>query len=163
MRRVNIIVLRFQDQGVVLRIIPFEEAKYIITVLTKQNGVYQGMTDQSIPVWTHIKGQWSSRTQTLGYWTWEEVSCPHYADYQMLLTLQTLSSLLCHVLPVRHPYPAIYEALLIYKDTTQFADLLFLILDEIGYGVSAPSPVENKVKQALNLFEKHCGWKRVLS
>lgn len=155
--------MRFQDHGIVLRIIPFEEAKYIITVLTKQNGVYQGMTNQSIPVWTQMNGHWSSRTQTLGYWAWEEVSCPQYTDYQMLLTLQTLSSLLCHVLPARHPYPMIYEALLCYKDVAQFGNLLFLILEEIGYGVAASLPGEDRVQIALNLFGKHCGWKRVLS
>jgi recombinational DNA repair protein (RecF pathway) len=162
---VSILILRFQDYGIVLRIIPFEEAKYIITVLTKQNGIYQGMTDQSIPIWTHMNGHWSSRTQTLGYWACEEVSCLQYTDYQMLLSLQTLSSLLCHVLPSRHPYSAIYEALLLYKDIAQFSDLLFLILEEIGYGVGIPSTADpkEKVQLALNLFTKHCGWKRVLS
>lgn len=155
--------MRFQDCGIVLRIIPFEEAKYIITVLTKQNGVYQGMTHQSVPLWTQIDGHWSSRTQTLGYWAWEEVSCPHYVDYQMLLTLQILSSLLCHILPSRHPYALIYEVLVRYKNADQFADLLFLILDEIGYGVATALPIDPKEKEnmALDLFAKHCGWRRL--
>ena len=154
--------MRFQDCGIVLRIIPFEEEKYIITVLTKQNGVYQGMTDQSLQVWTHINGHWSSRTQTLGYWTWEEISCPQHGEYQMLLTLQTLSGLLCHVLPLRHPYPAIYETLSLYKDTAQFADLLFLILEEIGYGMAGALPSDPKAKEklALDLFKRHCGWRK---
>ncbi|MEK7654631.1 MAG: hypothetical protein AAB323_00020 [Pseudomonadota bacterium] len=154
--------MRFQDCGIVLRIIPFEEEKYIITVLTAQNGVYQGMTNQSLPVWTHINGHWSSRTQTLGYWTWEEMSCPDYTDYQMLLTLQILSSLLCHVLPVRHPYPAIYEALSLYKETAQFSDLLCLILEEIGYGIAETLPSDPKAKEklVLDLFTKHCGWRK---
>lgn len=156
------LVLRFQDQGIVLRIIPFEEAKYIITVLTKQNGVYQGMANQFVPVWTHIDGHWSSRTQTLGYWTLEEVSCPHYTEYQMLLNLQILSNLLCHVLPSRHSYPLIYEALLLCKNASQFPNLLLLILKEIGYGVTGPLPTDFKEKEslALDLFAKHCGWRQ---
>lgn len=155
------IVLRFQDYGIVLRIIPFEEAKYIITVLTKQNGVYQGVTDQSIPVWTHIHGHWISRTQKLGYWSWEEMACRHGDNHHMLLTLQTLSSLLCYVLPARHPYPSIYEGLINYRSETQFVDLLFLILQEVGYGVAIPEQEDRneKIDFAFRLFEKHCGWK----
>jgi len=153
--------LRFQDFGIILRIIPFEEEKYITTVLTEKNGVYPGVTNRSIPVWTVIDGHWSSRTQKLGYWTCEEVSSALYGDYQMSLTLQVLSSLLCYVLPQRHPYPAIYRALTCYKDSSQFTDLLFLILDEIGYGVVDTLPEDNnkKLQFVLQMFEKHCGWK----
>ena len=156
------VFLRFQDFGIILRIIPFEEEKYIITVLTKENGVYQGMTNKSLPVWTVIDGHWSSRTQTLGYWTYEEVSCPQYDDYRMLQTFQILSSLLCHVLPSHHPYPVIYEVLTHYKNTAQFVDLLVIILCEIGYGIPAllPEDEHEKLQFVLYMFEKECGWKR---
>ena len=161
MRRVSILFLRFQDFGIILRIIPFEEEKYIITVLTKENGVYQGMTNRSLPVWTVIEGKWSSRTQTLGDWVCEEISCPQYDDYQMLRTLQMISSLLCYVLPSRHPYPRIYGALMQYKNTIQFLDLLVLILCEIGDGQPTLLPGDDKEKLEfiLNMFEKQCGWK----
>lgn len=76
--------------------------------------------------------------------------------------MQTLSGLLCHVLPSRHPYPAIYKALMGYKDAAQFSDLLFLILNEIGYGVEIIVPTDPKAKEnlALDLFAQHCGWRR---
>ncbi len=153
--------MRFQDYGVILRIISFEETKFIITVLTRENGIYPGLTDTTSSVWTHIYGEWSSRTQTLGYWSWEEAYTKNVSDYKTLLSIQTVCSLLSQILPERHPYPALYDALANYFDIAQFPDLLFSILEETGYGFTGnmPDKTEQRVSLAFELLSKHFGFK----
>lgn len=168
MRRFNIVTVRFQDEGIILRIIPFGETKRIITVFTKNHGVYQGMSDFNFSALTMVQCRWSSRTQGLGYWQLEEIIQPKRTEidakniYLHQLIYQLLCDLLYHVLPPHHPYTLIFNNLSNYLNNhstpDDFVVLLYLILHETGYGPNHVSPknLNAAFQHVMELFEQHC-------
>jgi DNA repair protein RecO (recombination protein O) len=147
--------MQWNDEGIVLAARPLNENGLIVTLLTKEHGVHNGLVrgtrkhGSTCQIGNHLDATWKARLEDqLGFYTLEHKTA--YASLVMddslkLSALTSLSSLISRTLPERDPHPQLYDGCLtflhdlVHQDASQYlADYIELelaILGDLGYGL----------------------------
>jgi DNA repair protein RecO (recombination protein O) len=147
-------MIEWQDEAIVLGYKSFGENKRIIFLLTNQYGRVNGLMRE--PKSSKLQGlaqmgnrviaTWKGRLEEhLGYLSLEVVESftgRLMGSAAKLLALSSASLLTHSVFPERHPYPAVYEAFLLFLESLKgekwpetYIHFEHKVLDEMGFGL----------------------------
>lgn len=146
--------MKWQDQGIVLRAKRHGESSWILSLMTHDHGRHVGMMRVSaknqiiLQAGNLVQATWTARLPDhLGSWQLELISSPLARIMNnplKLMALTALIQLLDQILAERHPYPLIYQALVVFINHIQREESIWLrdyivfelmILEQLGYGL----------------------------
>jgi DNA repair protein RecO (recombination protein O) len=151
--------MHWDDEGIVLSVRKHGENKAIVKALVRAHGVFAGMlpgisskTNRGVAqAGNRVNLHWSARlSEHIGMYK-AELLTPHAAlvmqDATKLAALASACAMLETLLPERHPYPKLYDALEAFLDILEhdgywqevYVRLELAILAECGFGLDLSS------------------------
>ncbi|MCP4922915.1 MAG: DNA repair protein RecO [bacterium] len=159
--------MQWFDEGVIVDIKPLGESGARVAVFTKQNGLCAGyMRRRALKghaLGDLVQAQWQGRLEEqLGFWTFEDVrsfSALSFSLIEGLWSLQSISALLCRILPEGHPYPKLYNSVFNVLGSFEsgqgaivggfYVWFEWTLLEEMGFGLDLSKCVSTKTTENL--------------
>ncbi|MDB1135423.1 DNA repair protein RecO [Candidatus Anaplasma sp. TIGMIC] len=145
--------MQWQDHGMVVNMSPYGDTRVILSVFTRNHGLYNGLIrrcskKQSLQIGDRISVTWRARlVNNLGYFSsYEVLSSSFYSYFQdrsKLLCLSSITATIYKSIPTNYAHPSLYDYLVEFADAAEtgkhwyskYLKLELEVLSQLGFAL----------------------------